>query len=558
MRHTTLLSALLVAPLLHAQWTNDPLVNTPVRDAVDAAATPLSSEAPNGGTYITWFESDAQTNYVLKMQLLDANGYRVWDEAGIIVSEEPQNSALFRYDLTTDHAGNAIVAFQDERGGALNVVVYKVTVNGTMAWAGPIEMYDMLADQTMSPSIGVLANDDLVIAYNGSAGAERWVGYRYITADGATPLTDAHRIGGSGVKCTRPRVIGNADGGFLIQYVNEVGNFPGVTCTMFVQRFNLAFEPQWANPAQLSTKTISFFFFPEPMSDGFNGLYLGFTTGNPDNAALNDVYMQRMNADGSTWSATGTRAMTGTNGHRFYGHLAFVDEAVGLMLSVRTTNGAQSESGIWFQRFSVGGLRMLGDGGTEAVTQSTALHQPLGLAATVDGAILVFKSGGYDEEHVHALRVGLMGSGSWVNGPTDLSTVDSNKANAWSSSLRGQHVVTTWLDDRTNNGVFAQRVRDDGTLDIGTGMETLSGSTASAQLLANATGHPILRTTLEQAGPVTIEAFDAAGALLWSGVQIRAAGTTEQVLELPRVVGIGVLRVRSAEGTWPLRWVNAD
>lgn len=550
LRTTTLLACSLSLLRINAQWSDDPSVNTTVRDAVSAAATPLSSEAPDGGTYICWFES-APTNYVLKMQLLDADGVAQWDAEGVIVSDEPQNSALFRYDLATDNDGNAVVAFQDERNGALHIVAYKVGVNGTVLWNTPVP--DSSEEQGLSPSIGVLADNSLMIAWNASAGSERWVAYRPVTEDGGVTFAEPGRIGGSGTKCTRPKVIANADGGFTIQYVNEAGNFPGVTSTMYAQRFDAIGTAMWTEPVQVSTRTITFFYFPDPFSDGANGFYLAFNTGNPQSASMTDVYMQRIAADGTPWSAEGTRAMDGTSTHRLTGGSALISATDGLMVLVQVLNGSQSQSGVSVQRFTGSGERLLGANGAEVQTVSDAYHAPIGLAATTNGAILIYKSGGFGAEHIGANRVLLDGSALWPTS-TVLCDVNSNKGNGWVSTLRDEHVVVVWLDDRTNNGVFAQRVNSNGELDIDTGVEPVSASEhADIVLLNNGQNVPTLRITQERSGPVTIQTHDMHGALLQEQRQWRAAGTTEAPLDLQRMKGIVNIRVRTTSSERVLR-----
>lgn len=540
LRTATLLACLLSLLSINAQWSDDPSINTTVRDADAAAATPLSSEAPEGGTYICWFES-AATNYVLKMQLLDADGVAQWDAEGVIVSDEPQNSALFRYDLATDNEGNAVVAFQDERNGALHIVVYKVDVNGTVLWNTPVP--DSSEDQGLSPSIGVLADNSLMIAWNASAGSERWVAYRPVTEDGGVTFAEPGRIGGSGVKCTRPKVIANADGGFILQYVNEVGNFPGVTSTMYAQRFDAIGTAVWTEPVQVSTRTITFFYFPEPFSDGANGFYLAFNTGNPQSASMTDVYVQRIGADGTPWSAEGTRAMDGMTTHRLTGGTVLISQADGLMVLVQVLNGSQSQSGVSVQRFSVTGERLLGANGAEVMTVSDAYHAPIGLAATTNGAILVHKSGGFGAEHISASRVLLDSSALWPNS-TVLCDVNSNKGNGWVSTLRNDHVVTVWLDDRTNDGVFAQRVSSDGELDIDTSVEDEDRfASTSFMLLANTGATPILRVDQPQAARLTIEVFDARGSLIMQDQQWRGAGITEAPIALPSAAGIKTCRI---------------
>ncbi len=124
MRSTVLAFLLPVCIVATAQWTT-PNVNTRVSGAGSVeAATPMSAPGPDGSTYITWFEG--ASGYRLMMQRLDADGVALWDAGGIVVSDEPQNSALFRFDFKSDHAGNAIVVFQDERSGALDVVLARL------------------------------------------------------------------------------------------------------------------------------------------------------------------------------------------------------------------------------------------------------------------------------------------------------------------------------------------------------------------------------------------------------------------------------------------------
>ncbi|MBL7983520.1 MAG: hypothetical protein JNM91_00915, partial [Flavobacteriales bacterium] len=139
MRCKLLPLTLTLATTLAAQWTT-PDLNTAVSATSGAgAATPLSAPGPDGSTYVTWFEN-ATGAYVLKMQRLDVDGQALWAPGGIVVSDEPQNSALFRFDFKSDHAGNAIVVFQDERSGALDVVAYKISPAGDALWAGGLPL----------------------------------------------------------------------------------------------------------------------------------------------------------------------------------------------------------------------------------------------------------------------------------------------------------------------------------------------------------------------------------------------------------------------------------
>jgi hypothetical protein len=299
---------------LHAQWTDNTLLNTSVRSGsgVDAV-TPLMSDGPDGSTYVSWFDGQPG-GYQLQMQRLDVNGYPLWAGEGLLVSDHPQNSALFRYDLKTDNEGNAIVAFQDERSGHLDIVVYKVGPAGDLMWgADGVPLTDPASTQGLAPVIGVLSSNEVVIAWKASDDTDKWVAMYQVLADGSVPFQPPYQITGP-AKYSRPKVIPTNNNGFFVQYVEEVGNFP-FTCTMYAQAFDG--DGNVYGTFTVSTKTISVFYFPEPVPDGESGFYVAFTTSNPDNQALSDVYVQHMDMTGTTWSETGVEAAVGTATHRF-------------------------------------------------------------------------------------------------------------------------------------------------------------------------------------------------------------------------------------------------
>src|SRR5580765_4842504 len=109
---TLFIIASMLTKISFAQWTADSTQNTIVRDnSGTEEVTPLIASLTDGSTYVSWFES-VNSSYELRMQLLDPNGFALWDPAGLVVSDYPQSSALYRYDLKTDNEGNAVVGFQ--------------------------------------------------------------------------------------------------------------------------------------------------------------------------------------------------------------------------------------------------------------------------------------------------------------------------------------------------------------------------------------------------------------------------------------------------------------
>jgi hypothetical protein len=254
--------------------------------------------------------------------------------------------------------------------------------------------------------------------------------------------------------------------------VEEAGNFP-FTCTMYAQRFDG--QGNVSGTFGVSIKNISVFFFPEPIPDGQDGFYLAFTTSNPDNASLSDVYMQRMRSDFSTWSATGTELMTGTSTQRFTGGLALLNDIMGLMAPVSVTSLDQSQGGWSVQRLDTAGVPQLGPSGVEMVSMSAFAATPDGVAGTVDGCIVVYSEGGFGQEHLKAARLGVAGNLVWGPGVIDLCTANSNKDDLGCGELGNDgQLVSVWQDDRLGSGIYAQNITLEG--DLGTGIAALTGS----------------------------------------------------------------------------------
>lgn len=555
MRFPVLSMLLVMLPAVSAQWTSDVLQNTSVRSGTGIeATTPLMADRSDGSTYVSWF--DAQPGgYELRLQLLDADGYPQWDPAGLLVSDHPQSSALFRYDLQVDGQGNAVVAFQDERTGQLDIVVYKVAPSGAMLWGvDGVELTDVGATQGLAPVVVVLADQHVVIAWNANdGGSSRWVPFQLLDEQGVPLWTVPQRVPGT-ANHTRPQLVGTLDG-FLLQYVEETGNFP-FTNTLYVQRYDAMGGAVWNQPTQISTKTISFFDFPKPVRDGNNGLYLAFNTSNPLAPSLSDVYVQRVFSMGSLWSATGTQAITGTTTQRFTTGMCLINWIMGTMVPIQVTNTGQTSGGWSVQGLDTNGVVRLGTMGVEIVPSGPELARPVGVASTGDGILVVHEMGGFGQQHLRATRVGVGGNEVWTS-PVDLCVVNSNKDDVTCGRLwnNGQ-LVTVWQDDRLGSGIFAQNIFSDGDLGLTTGIGDATSIDGSIRLLENPTSRPAVLFSSDHTGLFTISVLDVLGRPL---TQERIS-VTGGIHDLPSVDGVAsgqyVIRVSGPTGSRILRWLK--
>ena len=508
MRTTTLLLSL--SFLIHsafAQW-DIPSVNTPVRAVAGVdAVIPLSVAGRPGSTYISWFEqSDA--GYVLRMQSLDEFGVAVWESDGLLVSNQPQNSALFRYDLASDLEGNAIVAFQDERTGSLEVVVYKVGSDGTLLWGDGSSLRIEDANG-LAPSIGVLTDGRVVVAWNTDFSPST-IGYTVVSPDGVQDPEGSQQITSTG-NLGRPKIVPCSDGGFWIQYVEQDGNFlaPGL---LTATRFSAELEP--SSPVILSIKTIASFYFPQPIPDGHDGMYVAFNTGNPANEALTETYVQRLRADGTTWSPKGTSVEDGitTQRYTFTATPAFVSDDDGLMIAYQRTTLDQSEGGISVQRMDTAGNRMLSSSGVVVSAASAQLPAPFGNAPLTDGMVTTTLNVGTGPHELVAQQLGL--DGLAVGSPIALCTVGSAKDDPTLVPFIDGQAIAVWQDQRSGTGgIYAQPIQPD----LNVGIAAPSGTDKPLELWPNPTTGQ-LRVVLpgEAADLFDLRVIDATGRTIWT------------------------------------------
>lgn len=554
MMKTSVLVMLAVAPLatLQAQWTTDLSANTMVRTAgTGEATTPMVSDGPGGSTYISWFENGSG-EYQMRMQRLDSQGNRTWPDSGLVVSDHPQNSAIYRYDLRTDRDGNAIVAFQDERTGALDVVAYKIAPDGTFPWGPDGVELPSPGTTGLSPTAAALSNGNTAISWNMNT-APRTVGVQLVGPTGVVLLASPIVVS-AGVNASNLMPVATSDGGFILFYGVSAGGFGLPPWVLHTQRYDASGNAVWANPVQVSSKQIPFFHFPNAVPDGHDGFYVAFNTGNPDNTAITDVYVQRVRANGTLWSTDGTRLDIGSTTQKFTGGkgLALINDEDGLMAPLSVTNIAQSQYGVSVQRLDTAGVRQLGDQAVTVIPISAQDLQPWDVSATMNGAVVLHAAtAGFGQTTLAATRVALDGSTVWEPAQRDICTLSSGKDDMCLSGMQAGQVVAVWEDDRTQTGIYAQNITG---LDVGSGMAALSASTPGIRLVQNPAENPVV---LIQAGSSTarLAVFDLQGKQVYA----REVPVSASRLELPLGTlpqGMYTIRLLGSGNGDVLRWVK--
>lgn len=468
MKIPTLLLALLLALPSLAQFSANPAQNLAVRDQPGVSeVTPLTAPGPNGGTWVSWFEPVPTTNYQLRMQLLDRGGFPLLGPGGVVVNNQAQGSALFRYDLTSDAAGNAIVGLQDMRSGSSQIVVHKISTAGLSLW-GPagagIVLPGPAGTTGIGPTLAVLASDNVVVTWGASASTTTTVAMQKLSPTGTLLWPAPVSIVLAGARTERPAPLAVGADEFVLCYVRRSGNGLGVS-SVLAQRFNANGDPMWGTPVAVSSNNVGFVFFPEPVADGSGGFFVALNSGNPASASLGDVWVQHVGSTGSLWSATGTEALTGTATARFDGRLQYVAARNELWAAITVTNTGQSQSGIALQRFdSATGTAQLGAAGAAVQPISSALAATWFLRDTGTGLLVVYTEATSALNNViKVVKHDYLGAAVWP-APLPLASAASGKLHYDAPPFANGQLVLAWEDTRQDAGIYAQNISDNGTL----------------------------------------------------------------------------------------------
>jgi len=531
--------------LLHAmalaQFTNSVNVNTIVRDdPTFEEATPIAAGA-NGKILVCYFEQSSSNPYNFSMQTLDENGNYVTGAGGVLVSNYPQGTALFRYDMKADVQGNLIAAFQDQRTGALDVVGYGMTYDGNPLWgAAGVTCHDPASAGGISPNVGALSNGEAIIAWVADGTPKDWVSIQRITPNGTAQFATPLRIIDSTntVSYSRPQVVGLPGGDFVVVYVRQAGNFPPVS-TVFAQRYTLSGQKVWTQPVQVSTKTIGFQEFPSVVSDGNNGVYVSFTSSNPASQTLSDVWVQRVDASGHIWSATGSEALTGTSTQRFSTKIWFRAGMPGPYVLMKETDVSQANSSVKIQGLDSTSGTPVFTGGLPITTLGSTIDEPYDIKSLCGNLVVLFGRSTTGNTTLYACKVDYNGATQWPNPFTLVSGATGTK-------LRGQltiehtaqgnsQVVAVWEDQRNGRGVYAQNVGCDGS----TGPLFITGIQGKEKEEGVLTAYPNpspewVSWRVLQNDKITCQVIDAYGRVLMhtKGLSVQAGNNEWPVKEL--------------------------
>lgn len=459
-------TSLLAAPTM-AQWSPDASSNTPVAVKPGDQTVVKLAVASDGSSWTGWFDF-APSGVELRVQRLDARGVPSFGPEGLLVSDNTQGTSTVDWDLRTDNAGNAVIAFVDIRNGGDNdVYAYLVAPDGSMLWGENGVTVSDNAQFEADPRITQLSGGDYAVVWPRFDVLPGLIMQRISPAGVKAFAGDGVVIASNGNE--EPaflEMVPTSDNGLIVAYIRSIASFLSPR-HVYAQKVDAAGAPQWgASPVIVQdAASVPIAHKPRILNDGADGAIIAWHDTRDGDF---DSYVQRLSPAGvPLFAANGVPASSEFGRQQLDPSIAIAPSG-DIMMFYRNLDGAQSQQGMNLQRFdAITGDRAFGGNGINLVPFNAQFKGPPRAVAHQDGAAAV-----YDRQPALGSSNGTLEmliadeSGDLLGGaPIPVSTADSSKGRLNLDRTPDGTTVAAWSDTR-NGGedIYAQRINADGTL----------------------------------------------------------------------------------------------
>lgn len=337
------------------QWTANGI---PVCIATGSQISPKIISDANGGAIIIWQDGrNAATNGTdIYAQKVNASGTVSWITDGIVICNASGNQLSMQ--AIADNGGGAIITWNDERNGNLDIYAQRIASDGSEIWSIPNGILICGDDSSQySPQLTTDANGGAIIAWNdtraGSTNADIYA--QYINASGVlqwTPI-DGVAITTAANNQLNPKLLSDGSGGAFIVWEDSRSGMDVDADTFFdtdiyAQKITTTGTVEWTVdgiPISLETGDQ---ITPQLISDGSNGAII--TWSDARFGAANDIYAQRINSTGDAqWAANGT-AVSSAGGNQLVPQL--VASGGGAIVTWQDGRVSATDNNIYASRLS--------------------------------------------------------------------------------------------------------------------------------------------------------------------------------------------------------------
>jgi hypothetical protein len=452
--------ALLWVPVTHAQWSADPSANLVLADRSGPQVQPKIVARADGGFYVSWFDSSTG-GYDVYLQRLDAAGVEQWPHDGVLVADRSYSSTQ-DYGLAVDTAGNALLAFRDDRGGVGDdVTVAKISPDGVALWGpsgvqawsggGFVAMPKVAGTSDGNVVVGWTRDSDAMVQKLDPDGAPLWgAGVTLSPTSGSFVLSDL-----------RAADAGNAIVSFVYQPVF-------MTNHLWAQKLAAADGGLlWgAGHVQVfDAGSLQMGNFPPFKTDGSGGAVFAWYTNSPSLQCR----VQRVLANGSeAFVHQGVEVSTVASRLRVGPSAGFLPATQETVVFWTEENSNQSQWGLYGQKLDAAGARQWTDSGRELVPLGSSQITNVVTLPFADGAVVAWSDGiTFGNDPIRSTRVDGAGDFVWDPSIVDLKTSATGTSRLDGALSTQGFAAFAWSDgDSSIADILAQNLNGDGSLGV--------------------------------------------------------------------------------------------
>ncbi len=451
-----------------AQWISNNQINTTVCDTTGEQGLSKIAGIPGGGCYISWFDARSGS-YAVYLQRLDPLGNKMFGNNGLLVSGNAQSTSLVDWDMKTDAAGNAIIAFTDVRnGGNLNPFAYLISPSGQFLWGANGVDLNQTTEYQANPVVTQAGDGNYYVAWIIATSPNK-VGLHKISSNGTKLWPAPLVLTGSGEGFSRPVVLPTDSNCVLLFHTGQTGTSWAPNVKLRVNKIAPDGTLKWGQYGMYyqDLGKVNPYTTVKIVSDGNNGAVIGWY-GDQDSDNLQEAYVQRISSTGSMYFPMNGAAVSTTAEITSANTVVAFNPATNETYAFYyQTNSGQTTAGMFIQKFNQSGVRQWTDDGVAVaplVSLVSYLNQQIHFAG--DKAMIFWIEGGSGGVNTKVLCNGYTPQGTTVwPSPIVVSETSQEKLHMVSYIDEFKGTKLSWTDTRTSDrGIYAQNVNKDGTL----------------------------------------------------------------------------------------------
>ena len=449
-----------------AEWSDDPAVNLALGEGPGEQVVAHIAAAADGSCYVGWYDQRSG-NYGMALQYLSPTGLEQWPHNGLAVSDHPQNSWVMDWGLAITADGDAVVAFNDIRGGNLNLHIYRIAPDGIFLWGSDGITLTANANFKGPPAVTVANDGDVVVAWLDAPDTGDSVlrmqrlatdGTQRLVAGGLVVSDDDDLSPGGAV------ITPTAAGDVIVTYVP---NYTFMAARQIkAQRFDPDGQPVWADALQVmddATLPMGHYFQSLPDDSGGNVVVWDVAVG-----MTFRVRVQHLTADGTELLPHNGLSVANDGFSQIAPSGSYDITTGAVYVLYRQMTPDQNQRGLNGQKIDAAGDLAWGPNGQQIIPVDSEYEDYITAVPATDGVLGFYTqapANSFGEERVFGLRLDSAGDFVWAEETVAVASTPSGKQDIVAVTGSDGVARAVWTDERGSSpDIYGQNLRPDGSL----------------------------------------------------------------------------------------------